>query len=37
MNVFWKGNKIKGGNQDALQSAEINILTKIALQPEFFL
>ena len=32
INVFWKGNKTKGGNK-----AEIDISLKITLQPEFFL
>ena len=37
INVFWKGNKTKGGNKDALQSAEIDVPSKVTLQPEFFL
>ena len=38
INVFWKGNKTKGGSKDALYSqAKIDISPKITSQPEFFL
>ena len=34
---FWKENKMKSGNKDALQSGKERYTTKNTLQPEFFL